>query len=47
MNGINVFNNQSAEQIRERALPANRYGMVESYAAPRSAKLNVQYDKKF
>ncbi|WP_374517655.1 TonB-dependent receptor [Undibacterium squillarum] len=44
---FNVFNNQSAEQIRERALPANRYGMVESYAAPRSAKLTVQYDKKF
>lgn len=44
---FNVFNNQSAQQQRDRALPANRYMMVESYSAPRSAKLTVQYDKKF
>ena len=44
---FNVFNSQTPEQERDRALPATRYQLVEAYSPPRSVKLGVAYNKKF
>ena len=51
---FNVFNRQAVQTIEERyntpggaTTVWNRYGAVEAYAAPRSAKLTASYDHKF
>lgn len=44
---FNVFNSQTPLQQRDRALPANRFELVEAYSSPRAVKFSVQYDKKF
>lgn len=48
---FNVFNRQVIEVIEERYNSGtglfNRYGVAQSYSAPRYMKLTVSYDKKF
>lgn len=47
---VDVFNLNGAQtevQRRDRATPANRYGIVEAYTAPRSVKLTASYERKF
>ncbi|MCX7173272.1 MAG: TonB-dependent receptor [Proteobacteria bacterium] len=43
----NLFNQQVADQIRERATPTNRFGIIEAYTPARSAKFTAAYNKKF
>ena len=48
---FNIFNRQVIEAIEERYNSGtglwNRYGVAQSYSAPRYMKLTVSYDKKF
>lgn len=50
---FNVFNRQVGEAVEERrhargaTAVQNIYGLIQSYSAPRSAKITVSYDKKF
>jgi len=44
---FNVFNSQEATYRQEQTDQVSPYGTILGYGAPRSAKISLQYDKKF
>lgn len=44
---FNLLGDQIAVQRRDRATPANRYGIIEAYTSPMTWKFTASYERKF